>query len=137
MSGKHHKSTAFLVYLLVLVIALVPARLAVAVPAVAAQGDQSQEQASSMSHCEEMAIESGDAGNVIQGLVTSDDGIDCCDTVCDCPSCAQCLHAPGNILTLPGGPGNANPDFHPLMCAHAESALRGIDLTPPDIPPQA
>lgn len=137
MPVNHHNSVSLLVYLLVLVVALVPARLAVAKPAVAIQGDQSQEQGLSMPHCREMAIQRGDADDVTQELAASDDEMICCKTVCDCPSCAQCLHATGTILTLPGGAGNANPDFHPLMCAHAESALRGIELSPPYIPPQA
>ncbi|HSH30447.1 MAG TPA: hypothetical protein VK971_11105 [Thiohalobacter sp.] len=137
MPGKHHKSTFLLVYLLTLVIALVPARLAVAVPAAAVQGDQSQEQALSMSHCREMAIQRNDTDDVIQELAAADDGMDCCNAVCDCPSCAQCLHAPGSILSLPGRGGDAGNPLHPLMCAHAEPALRGIELSPPYIPPQA
>ncbi|HSH29574.1 MAG TPA: hypothetical protein VK971_06670 [Thiohalobacter sp.] len=137
MPGKQHKSTFLLVYLLTLVIALVPARLAVAMPAAAVQGDQSQEPALSMSHCQEMATQRGDADDVTQELAASSDEMGCCDAVCDCPSCAQCLHAPGSILSLPGRGDNAGNPLHPLMCAHAESALRGIELSPPYIPPQA
>ncbi|BAZ92914.1 hypothetical protein TspCOW1_22280 [Thiohalobacter sp. COW1] len=135
MPGKHHKTTAFLVYLLVLVIALVPARLAVAIPAAFDQG-QSPDSALTAAHCQQMAMQR--AGNEPEGqeLADPDRGMDCCKMVCDCPSCDQCLHASGSILTLPGGVGNANPDFHPLMCAHTESALRGIELSPPYIPPQ-
>lgn len=137
MPGKPHKSTPLLVYLLVLVVALVPARLAVAMPVTAVQGDQSQEQGLSMSHCREMAIQRGDTDAAILEPAASGDEMDCCGAVCDCPSCAQCLHASGSVPVLPGGGGNSGNPLHPLMCAHAESVLHGIELSPLDIPPKA
>ena len=135
MQEKHQKSTLLLVYLLVLVVALVPARLAVAVSIVSAQG-QSQDSSLPAQHCRQLAMQYTGNDAVARNLSGPDEAMDCCNTVCDCPSCAQCLHAPGSILSLLSMFGDINRASHPLMCAHAQSALRGIELSPPYIPPQ-